>query len=149
MDTIAAGLRNITHESAKLGLWLNLSKCELIVPAGHVSVDLAAKFPNELLVDERGKDRIIWDGGFEFLGAPIGSSTFCNQHSAARADQAQTLLTAISELEDPQVALRLQRRCQGFAKLGYSARVVPPPSHVNELLAFDAVQRDTFGGYMS
>ena len=47
------------------------------------------------------------------------------------------------------MALRLQRRCHGFAKLGYSARVVPSSAHVNELRACDTAQKETFSSYLS
>ena len=77
-----------------------------------------------LLVDERGTNRVIWKWGFEFLGAPIGTHDFCNNHSADRAKQAEKLLAEISELDDPQVGLRLMCSCAGF--LGDPASSLTP-----------------------
>ena len=71
----------------------------------------------DLLVDSRGNDRVIWHGGFEFLGAPIGSHAFSEKHAADRVQQAKALLSAISDLPDPQVGLRLIRVCAGSCKL--------------------------------
>ena len=87
-------------------------------------------------------DKVIWGGGFEFLGAPVGSNEFCENHSAERADQAKKLWSAITELDDPQVGLRLMRACAGFCKLVYSARVVCPDAHMWALQTFDTLLRD-------
>ena len=88
-DAVGASLRFVMDECARLGLKLNLSKCELIAPAGHVSSDLFALFPRDLLVDENGDNRVVYEGGVEFLGAPLGSHAFCQGHAAARVDQAR------------------------------------------------------------
>ena len=79
--TVAAGLNWVIEQASALGLKLKLSKCELILAAGESSSDLSSLFPRELLVDERGRDRVIREGGFEFLGAPIGSTDFCEAHA--------------------------------------------------------------------
>ena len=104
---------------------------------------------NEPLSNSQGHSRVLPGGNYEILGAPVGSTAFCASHTDSRIKTSLATLTAVADLEDPQVALRLQRRCQGFAKLCYSARVVPPAYHTNELRAFDAMQRETFEGYMS
>ena len=114
--TIAAGLEFIIEESERVGLRLKLSKCELIVPAGHAEVDLGALFPHQFLFDENGNNRVIVGGGFEFLGAPIGTVAYCTQHAMERSGRAKQLLDKISELEDPQVGLRLMRACSGFCR---------------------------------
>ena len=87
VDTVAAGLQRIIDQSARLGLKLNSSKCELILPAGHCSSDLHAKFPSALLLDNDGKDWVIRDMGFEFLGAPIGTADFCERYASERAEK--------------------------------------------------------------
>ena len=138
---VAECLRLVAAEGGQLGLRLKLSKCELIVPAGQTRHDLSALFPRGLLVDERGENRVIWSGGFEFLGAPIGTAAFCESHAAARAEQARSLLAAIAELPDPQVGLRLIRSCGGFCRLVFSARVVGPDLHATSLRAFDGTVR--------
>ena len=143
ITTVAAGLRLVSERASTLGLKLKLSKCELILTAGHSSADLATLFPQELLVDELGNDRVVRGGGFEFLGAPIGTNEFCHQHANDRVTKATKLLEAIGNLPDPQVGLRLIRSCAGFCRLVYSARVVFPGAHVAALHSFDTVVRDT------
>ena len=99
-DTVSEALKLIVDESSRLGLKLKISKCELLVPAGQTSKDLSALFPRGLLVDPDGRDQVIWSGGFEFLGAPVGKRAFSESHTAERVQQAKKLLAAISELPD-------------------------------------------------
>jgi hypothetical protein len=151
---VSGALNTLTQRAAALGLSLNLGKCELITTTNTTPDGLDHLFPEALLKDTKptsptyGHSRVLLNGEFEILGAPVGSHTFCAAHTNDRVNKVLPALTALSELDDPQVALRLQRRCQGFAKLGYSARVMPGTAHLTELHAFDAMQRDTFSGYM-
>ena len=55
-------------------------------------------------------------------------------------------MEAIAALEDPQVALRLLRKCACFCKLQYSMRTVPSTSHRSELEVFDNQVRAAFTG---
>ena len=86
---------------------------------------------------------MIRRGGFEFLGAPIGDSEFCNSHAGERVNKARKLLSAIGELPDPQIGLRLVRSCAGFCRLVYSARVVCPDAHQPALQEFDSIIKET------
>lgn len=143
VQTVAASLRFITEEAASLGLRPKLSKSELILPAGSSSATLTSLFPRDLLFDDKGQDKVIRLGNFEFLGAPIGDSAFCEQHASERVDKARKLLTAISTLPEPQVGLRLIRTCAGFCRLVYSARVVCPDFQSAALRSFDRSIRDS------
>ena len=91
VQTVAASLEIIAGEATG-GLKLNLSKCELILPAGTCAMNVSNTFPRELLVDERGNNRIIRGGGFEFLGAPVGTNDFCEGHALERVNKAKKLL---------------------------------------------------------
>jgi len=152
-QAVADALTTITRQATTLGLSLNLAKCELVAVSEAAPPGLESMFPEALLKDldptanTFGRSRVLLGGNFEILGAPIGSASFCAAHTNTRVKKAFPTLAALADLDDPQVALRLQRRCQGFAKLSYSTRIVPSTDHLSELQAFDAEQRNTFAGY--
>ena len=83
------------------------------------------------------------------LGGPIGTSEFCNEHTQNRVEKASKLLSALGELNDPQVALTLLRHCASFGKLVYSLRVVPHNKHVTALNNFDNAVRDCVESFLS
>ena len=111
-------------------------KCELILAAGEGSLVDVSLFPSDF--------KVIRDRNFELLGGPVGDAAYCNNHTQERVAKASKLLQAVGELHDPQVALRLLRHCAGFAKIVYSARVVPPNKHRDATASFDAAVRDCF-----
>lgn len=82
------------------------------------------------------------EGNFELLGGPIGSDSFCNDHTNSRVDKAIEVLVALGELPDPQVALSLLRYCASFSKLVFSLRVVPHHKHTSALQVFDTAIQD-------
>ena len=92
-----------------MGLQLHLGKCELILPSGALAPECESRFPRPLVVDAEGRDRVLRDGNFEFLGTPIGADVFCEAETTRRAEKASRLLNGLAELEDPQVGLRLVR----------------------------------------
>eukprot|EP00435_Cladocopium_sp_Y103_P050846 s718_g15.t1 len=95
---------------------------------------------------------LLWGAGntprtqtsFELLGAAIGSADFIAAHTAVRAAAASTLLKAISELDDPQVGVRLMRSCAGHSRLLHSMRCVPPTAQ-----EFDQQVRSCFSSLRS
>ena len=118
----------------------NTSKCEVIPTAGLNANLNKTLFPNDVIFKE--------EGNFEFIGGPIGSDDYCNQHTKERVDKAMEVLTALGELPDPQVALTLLRHCAAFGKLVYSLRVVPHLKHRSALEDFDAAVRDCFESFL-
>ena len=85
----------------------------------------------------------MWDGDFEFLGAPFRSSAFCAAHTLERVPQTAQTLKTIRGLTDPQVALGLLRVCGGFANW-FSVPEFPPDAHTSDLLGFDEDVRRVF-----
>ena len=63
-----------------------------------------------------GGDRVIRGGGFEFLGAPIGTPEFCEQHAKERVRKAKKILVFIADLPDSQIGLRLMRTRASFCR---------------------------------
>ena len=81
---------------------------------------------------------------FKLLGAPIGTTEYCQTLTNKRAVKVQSSLDAIAELPDPQVALALLRSCSSFGKMVFSARATPFNVHQEQLLAFDHSVRRCF-----
>ena len=107
----------------------------MLVAGGASTVD-ASLFPSDF--------KVIHDGNFELLGGPVGTPSFCNQHTQARVDKATRVLEALGELPEPQVALKLLRECAAFSKMVFSIRVVPASYHTEALRLFDAQVRAAF-----
>jgi len=140
--TVAEAVRTLKLRCADIGLQLSTGlansqdKCEVILAAGLASTVDVSLFPADF--------KVIRDGNFELLGGPIGSPDFCNQHTQARVNKAVTLLEALGELPDPQVALQLLRHCAGFCKMVFSIRAVPASFHAAALHTFDDEVRACF-----
>ena len=91
--------------------------------AYHIYLEDKCLFKN--LNEEEFK--VIWDKNFELLGGSVGDAAFCEQRTQGRGTKACKLLLAQTfRLPNPQVALQLLCHCAGFAKMVFSARVVPP-----------------------
>ena len=109
----------------KWGLFLNLTKCEIITPpaSAHTSV-FFPDIPSE---------KILYDGNFDTLGSPIGSAEHCMEFLETHAiEPSRDTLEATAVLQDPQVALALIRQCAGFCQMVYALRTTPPQA-VKEL----------------
>jgi hypothetical protein len=144
VGVVAEALKAVQIEGRRLGLELKLSKCELILVSGEPSVDLNSLFPRDILYDHHGQDRVVRDGNFEFLGAPIGNDEFCASSTKQRVVEASKTISAICKHTDPQIGLRLLRSCSGFCKMVYSVRVIAPHAHMAELRRFDSLVRQAF-----
>jgi len=146
LRALAAALRTVEEEGARLGLQLNLGKCELVLPPGTSASrdDLGRLFPQSLLQDDEGNNRVLSTEGFDLLGMPIGSAAHCASYTSQVVKKAGRLLAEIGNLQDPQVALRLLRECGSHAKLTYNTRGTPADFHQQQLEAFDKEVRLTF-----
>ena len=132
--TVAHAFQYVRDKALEIGLEFNSSKCEVIPTAGLGAVIDRNLFPADVIFRE--------DGNFELLGGPIGSDSYCNEHTKQRVDKAKEVLKALGELPDPQVALSLLRHCASFGKLVYSLRVVPHRKHREALRSFDSAVRN-------
>ena len=141
IDTLKARCANIglklstglVNEAAEV---LSKDKCEVILAGGAASTVDVSLFPSDF--------KVIRDGNFELLGAPIGSPEYCNSHTQARVTKALRVLRVLGEVPDPQVALQLLRRCAAFGKMVFSIRAVPASFHAEALVAFDTHVRNCF-----
>ena len=142
---VGAALKHIERRAAAIGLRLNLSKCEVVVPGPATTADLSAALPSPVLWGECGGDWVLHN--FEFLGAAIGADDFVAAHTAQRVSKAAALLDAIAALEDPQVALCLLRACAGHTRLLHSMRCNPPQPQQAALQHFDDLVRTCFSSF--
>ena len=111
------------------GLLVKLDKCEAF---SRNSLDT--------LNDDIRKSAVP---NMEILGAPIGSSEFCRDFASRKRDKACELLRALPQLQNPQIALSILRRCAGFCRLAHIARATPVQSTVAALASFDDDMRRT------
>ena len=144
VEVVSAALHLIQTRSPALGLALNLSKCELILPGASCDKNLAQLFPRSLLVDSDDNSRVRLQGNFDLLGAAIGDAQHCETFVAERVQAARPLLAEISDLEDPDVSLRLLRACGGHCKMVHTMRTTPPHLVASALGSFDTAVRQSF-----
>ena len=125
-SVVARALSIIRLEGSKLGLHLNLSKCELF---SRTASNFDFEQPDSILGRVRFPQRLdqrSTSPHFLLLGSPIGDAAFCAQHIHKLRDKNKKLLDSFVQLEDPQVALHLLRSCASFCKFVYIARTTPP-----------------------
>ena len=133
---VARGISLLEGSARRLGLKLNMSKCELVSPSPQglgINWDLF-----DILIPRN------LDGCLKLLGTPIGSDEYCQKLTQQRADGVQECLDALGELPDPQVALALLRSCASFGKMVFAARSTPYDVHQEQLLGFDKAVRRCF-----
>ena len=141
---VSEALTLLQDSCSALGRSLELSKSELVVLTADERPDLHQFFPRSLLVNtDTGASR-VHKRNFEFLGAPVGTSSFCAGQTRERVVAAQPLLDSLSALSDPQVGLRLLRHCGGYCKMVYSTRTVPSRMHQDELSLYSHNVRMAF-----
>ena len=124
---VEAAWQIIREEAGRVGLRVNLAKCELYTPRGTDLSSLPAEFI-----------RLPADG-FELLGSPIGDPTFCASYVRKRVARIRSALDSLSLLDDPQVELHLLRGCLGFPKFGFALRSAPTKDISPAIEEFDKV----------
>ena len=124
-SSIRRSLSLIQELGPPLGLYVNISKCELYCPGDTPT------FPSELKVSNLPH--------FEILGCPIGDYIYCANFIASKCLQARKLLLQLKDVAatDPQVALTLLRLCGSFCRLSYLARSTPTDLVLEAFKLFD------------
>ena len=117
-------LDTIARVGPQWGLYLNTSKCEIITsPSSAHQADYFPDIPDE---------KINSQGNFDILGSPVGSADHCSAYLLSHAlEPAEDTLDAITNIQDPQVALALIRQCAGFCQMVYAMRSTPPQSLIH------------------
>ena len=124
-SSILRSLSLIQELGPPLGLYVNISKCELYCPGDTPT------FPSELKVSHLPH--------FEILGCPIGDYIYCANFIASKRLQAHKLLLQLKDVAatDPQVVLTLLRLCGSFCRLSYLARSTPTDLVLEAFKLFD------------
>jgi len=123
-EEVARGWKIIQEEMKKVGLRVNVEKCEVW-----------EKKPSSLSALE-GIPRVKGDG-IELLGAPIGTTSFCDNFVKKRVHKIKHALEALGVIDDPQVELQLIRSCLGFPRLAFALRTAPPRDISGAIDEFD------------
>ena len=99
-------MKNNKQLGPPLGLFINISKCELFSKEGFRG------FPDEM--------KISYALNFEILGVPIGDPIFCAKSIAEKRAHASKILALLKEVGsvDSQVALLL--RANAVVSVGWS-----------------------------
>ena len=123
--TIAGSTRDVLKASKliqeagmQIGLKMNLAKCSLYWPSYMNKKD---KYNNDIF----DSSIIREEAGFRLLGIPIGSDEFCKSYFLKQIDNVTQMLSKLTLLEDPQVALAILRNCSSLCKVNYLLRSLP------------------------
>ena len=127
-EAVAAALAFLGSDQVKAsGLFLNKSKCEIIwLKPEFESAGFLPDFPHRIL-----------DGNFVILGSPIGSEEYVFSHIDAIRMQLVPAWSALSRMEDLQVAVTLLRACCHYNKINHLMRTVPPNLAARAFEVFD------------
>ena len=89
---------------------------------------------------------------FQALKCPIGTSSFCEEHTKAKVDSLQPTLEALANMKDTHCAFRLVSACCGTGLVQWIMRTVPPSSTSSALTLFDTRVRrlvEGIGGFVT
>ena len=108
-QSLCQALNLLQVHGPALGLYVNLSKCEVFT---HHNLDM---FPSGMKAYDKPN--------IEILGVAIRDLDFCSSFISAKRMEARALLSQLEQVGmiDPQVALVLLRLCGGFCKLVHLA----------------------------
>ena len=86
--------------------------------------------------------------GFELLGTPIGSATFCNSYVASKVAKISDAVSKLPGLQDSHVEFVILRSCLGTPKINFCTRTCPPDVLAPSYESFDGLMRDTLGSIL-
>ncbi len=130
-EVVAAAFDFLRREGPRLGLELNLAKCELIVPSGELSDAQRDLFPPRLAASA------VLCADFDYLGSPIGSPAHCDAYVARRVAKVRRVLAAVSSVRDAEVAFKIMKSCVNYGRVVHLMRTVPCAGALGSFAAFD------------
>ena len=130
-EEVRRALDIVAEEAQRVGLRLNLAKCEVW------SEDAAAvaDFPAEIT-------RCTAEG-FELLGVGIGTRELCERILDKRVTKIAESLAMMSVVDDPQTELSLMGCCLGYPRFAFAIRSTPPSLIKVATQRFDQLMTDT------
>ena len=141
-DDILKAIAIIEEDGPSRGLILNKGKSLLFVPTEDIFSH--NPFPAEIPI---ARD------GFDLLGCPIGSPTYCASSVHRRVQKVEEILHLLPDLEDSQMEATLLQACLALPKISFALRTCPP-NYIKEAIAkFDLAMfkalSDLVGGSLS
>jgi hypothetical protein len=130
-EDVLRALRIIESEGPGRGMFLNAGKSEVWNPAGVVP-------------DELKHFKALQPEGFELLGSPVGSASFCQKYFDKKMVKFREVWANIQKLDHLQTQALLLRYCASFCKVVHLFRSVPPHMLSQQFALFD----DEFRGAM-
>ena len=121
--------KTILEEVQKVGMKVNQGKCELICPKGE-----SGAVPKVW-----ARVHVIFGGGFELLGAPVGDKVFCEDYVGKRIAKIEAALKNLEKVDDPQIEMLLIRSCLGLPKFVFALRSAPPEDIACSIRKFDTL----------
>ena len=119
----------------RLGLHLNLKKCEVYWPSGD---QLFIELPSDVRRVSEALD------GIDLLGTPVwDTAEVFDSFVATHVDKTLELQSHLGDLEDPQVELHLLRSCLSTYKIGHLLQTIPLAAADEQLQRFDVDLRST------
>ena len=129
----------VKDEGPALGLFPNVSKCELISPS--FSSSALHKFEPELKKEAMN---------MEILGSPIGSKEFCESFLQDKINKKlPILLENLTRLDNPQASYLILLFCASFCKIVWYIRTVPSDLIAVNCQNFDDLILKTFEGILA
>ena len=119
------------REGLRLGLSMNLDKCELIVPSGEFTDAQRSLFPPQLMASA------VPCADLDSLGSPIGSPAHCDTYIVRRVAKVRRVLVAVSSIPDAEVAFRIMRSCVSYGSVVHPMRTVPCAGALRSFAVFD------------
>ena len=128
-DAVSRMLKALDEKGPEFGVYVNLSKCEVLWPSGDQA------FPE---FDSRVRRVQVILSGSELLGSPIvGSDDFFDDFFKARVNRILEAQSHLSDLHDPHVELHLLRSCLSVCKMNHLLGTTPPDRVLVQLQRFD------------
>ena len=138
IDTLLADFQTLIEDGRKLGLVVNIAKCEVITDDDEVLRKFRAVAPSI---------RHVKPASAMLLGAPIGGEHIVDDVLGAKLHELR-LLSARLTLLSSHDALFLLKNCLSIPKLTYTLR--SPPCYTRQLLTeYDDVMRTTLQSIMN
>ena len=124
-EEVLKALEIVTEQAQKVGLRLNLAKCEVW---SEDEAALAGRCKPE---------------GFELLGVGIGSQALCEKILDKRVSKIAESLAMMTVVDDPQTELSLMRCCLGYPRFAFAIRSTPPALIRTATRKFDELMEET------
>jgi hypothetical protein len=137
LKSVPSLLKYFEEEGAKIGLKLNIEKCELWAPNLQEQIRSYSVALPPL--------KIVPDAGVVVLGGPVSTQpSFFEKFFEKKVNATGELISTImDQVDDAQTRLHLLRSCIAYPQLGYHIRVCPTQHITASLERYDLLIKDS------